>query len=78
MPYWIVVIVPEHKQPALRGPYYTEERAEERKDRAESEGCSAHVYELNTDNPDTATRLLKEKRIETDGIREGMRRFRHR
>lgn len=76
MPYYVIS---EDKKgnPCQFGPYAHNWEAEDVKERREQEGRPAEVRFLRTRNADTATRLIKEGRIEKEGLDEGSRRMRH-
>lgn len=73
MPYYIV-FVDGRGNPNQRGPFITELRAQEKLDEMDVEG---EIYRLPTRDPDTATRMLKDKRLDAYGVDEGTRRFSH-
>jgi len=71
---WYLVFDDDTGRPCQRGPYYTEGRAQEKLDSLDREG---KLYNLDTNDPVVATRLIKEKRIGTLGLTEGARNMRH-
>lgn len=75
MPYYVIS---EDKKgnPTQFGPY-TYREANDVRDRCEREGKPGEIIHLRTRNPDTATRLIKEGRVEKLGIDEGTRRMSH-
>lgn len=73
MPLWLTFI--DHRgKPCLRGPYHSDMQAQEKADRLEFD---VEIVTLPTSDPDRATRILKERRIEGEGYVEGIRNFRH-
>jgi len=74
MSYWVTFLDDKGK-PCLRGPYHSEGRAQEKVDKLDREGS---IISLPTSNPDTATRMLKERRLDGLGVTEGTKNFRHR
>ena len=73
MAYW-VVFLDDNGRPCLRGPYSNYFKAQEKVDKLDREG---EVVQLPTSNADTATRMLKERRIDELGVAEGTKNFRH-
>ncbi len=74
MPWYLIFLDGEGK-PCQRGPYMTRFKAQERLDGLDSEG---EIYQLDTTDENKATRLLKEKRVEMLGTKEGTRNLSHR
>lgn len=71
--YW-VTFLDKKGRTALRGPYYSEMRAQEKVDSLDVEG---EIHKLSTPNREKAVRILKEKKIDRAGVDEGLRNFKH-
>lgn len=76
MPYYVMS---EDKKgnPTQFGPYDSYSRANDIRDKCEQEGRPGEIIRLRTRNSDTATREIKEGRVEKLGIDEGTRRMSH-
>ena len=71
---WYLVFEDDNGHPCQRGPYYTHGRAQEKLDKLDRDG---KLYNFRTDNPEEATRLIKEERVGSMGLMEGSQNIRH-
>ena len=73
MAHWLV-FDDDNGRGCLRGPYYSYARAQEKGDKLLRE---FKIVELPTSNSDKATRMIKERRIDSRGFDEGSKNMRH-
>ena len=74
MPWWVIADTSSHKR-ALFGPYTTESRAEEIKD--DLDDGHAMVYETGSSKRSEASREIRHRRAEEDGVDAVYKNFSH-
>jgi len=71
---WYLVFEDDKGNPCQRGPYFSHLKAQEKLDALDREG---KLYTVETSNPEEATRLIKEHRIDNLGVTAGSKNMRH-
>jgi len=71
---WYLIFDDDRGRPCQRGPYFSAVEAQSKLDKLDREG---ELYQLATSNPERATRIIKEKRIDALGVSQGTKNMRH-